>query len=71
MKKIVINDDACIACGLCTSIAPNSIKLDDSTGRPVVISAEVNPENEKEINDAADGCPMGAIDIVEEEKVTE
>lgn len=70
MKKIKINEELCIKCGACAGIAPEYIGYDNETGAPKVIVSEVD-ENITSINDAKDSCPMGAIEINEEEEKVE
>ena len=48
MKKIKINEDACIRCGACAYTAKEYIKLDENDGRPVLLKDTVD-ENDKSI----------------------
>lgn len=57
---INIDNDVCIRCGACLSIAPNYLKQDNETGGPIVIKEKVD-DNDKSILMAKDCCPTGAI----------
>lgn len=63
MKKVTVNDAACISCGACMDIAKGIFKFGTS-GRSEVIK-ELVPDDNKEVVMAADSCPTGAI-IVED-----
>ena len=62
MKKINIDEDSCIKCGSCASIAPDYIKMNPEDGMPKLEKTEVD-ENDLSIETAADSCPMGAFDL--------
>lgn len=62
--KVEINEEACIACGVCVAIAPEVFELADTDeGETVakVIMDPVTPELEDDVRDAIEGCPTGAI----------
>lgn len=50
-------NDACIGCGLCTSVAPGVFELTDS-GKAAVLAQPTDPTQARE---AKDQCPVGAI----------
>lgn len=58
-KKIKINKDACIGCGLCVSSAPDVFGFADDGKSEVV--GPVTAANEASINDVMASCPVGAI----------
>lgn len=63
MKKTVrVNREACISCGLCVSLAPEVFRFENGK------SNVHNPlgATEKKIQECIDGCPVGAIQWVEE-----
>ena len=69
--KVKVNKDICIGCGACTVIANNIFEIGDD-GLAETISPFVDEELKvKEIADvdtdnvvdAAESCPVGAIDI--------
>ncbi len=61
--KIKVDKEACIGCGTCVALAPNTFALDEE-GKSIV----TNPQGDKEedIRKAAEACPVGAIEIEEE-----
>ncbi len=60
MKKIKVNKDACIGCGMCQSICEEVFQIGDD-GFAEVIVDEI-PENlEEEVMDALESCPTEAI----------
>jgi len=62
--KIIIDENLCISCGACISIADNIFALDEKTGKAKVISQpKVINEN---IKMAIKSCPVNAIKIVKE-----
>jgi len=58
--KVKVDKDKCIGCGLCVSLAPKSFKLGED-GKSQVI--EPVGDDEKTIENAAESCPVGAIEI--------
>jgi len=61
MPTIKLDEDVCIGCGMCESICPNSFKLGDMKAK--VVKEKVEKLGcEKE---AADSCPVKAIDVIE------
>ena len=57
MKKVKVNKDACIGCGLCIGMNPETFAFDDDSKCEVIGEIE---------DDAADeviaSCPVGAIE---------
>ena len=62
MKKLYVNEDACIGCGACVSIDSEHFDFNDE-GLSNVISNE-NIESEDVVN-AIESCPKNAIKYVE------
>ncbi len=62
MKKIVVNDEACIGCGACVGIDSEHFAFNDE-GLSHPISQE-NLESE-ELANAIDACPTSAISLTE------
>ncbi len=58
-----VNKDACIGCGTCPILAPNSFKMDDD-GKAVEIIP--HGDDNDAVQAALDSCPVGAIEKVEE-----
>lgn len=56
-KTVEVDRDACIACGLCVSVAPEVFKLENGA------SIAYNPKGAAEeiIQQCIDGCPVTAI----------
>ena len=70
--KAKVNKDVCIGCGACTAIAQNIFEIGDDglaeTINPENIEEKVKdiPDSDKDdVLDAAEGCPVGAIEISE------
>lgn len=62
MKKIIVNESACIGCGACVALDSEHFDFNDS-GLSHTISNE-NIENEN-VQAAIDSCPTSAICIME------
>jgi len=63
MKPKVI-EDACIGCGACESIAPKYFELNED-GISTVKQENVAKDDEQDVQDAANSCPTGAIEVEE------
>lgn len=62
--KAFVDRDACIGCGLCTSICPEVFEMDDED--IAVVRANPVPAGvEDSAQEAADSCPTDAISIEE------
>jgi ferredoxin len=61
--KVNVDADVCIGCGLCTEICPEVFKLED--GVSVAICDHVLPLVEDSCREAAESCPVSAIEITE------
>ena len=64
--KYVVNEN-CIGCGLCVSTCPDYFTMAD-TGVAVAMDAPVPTAHEGEATNAAYGCPVGAIEQVEQKQ---
>lgn len=62
MKKLVVNQDACVGCGACTYADSEHFALDDN-GLSYVTSQENIETNN--VESAIEGCPTSAISIEE------
>lgn len=60
--EVRIDRDACIACGLCSAIAPEIFGEDDE-GLAIVL--EQPQEMTPELEEAVDSCPTDAISVEE------
>lgn len=64
---VKVNQDACIGCGACTSIAEGVFNINDD-GLSEVVS-EVTDSNMDAVKEAIESCPTSAIvEVTEEEK---
>lgn len=63
MLKVKVDQDKCIGCGLCISLAPKSFKLIDD-GK----SEAINPpgDDEATIKSTVESCPVQGIIITKE-----
>lgn len=64
MKKIEVNKDACIGCGVCTAIASDVFTFGDDGLAELKDSVDVSSVKdtlEEDVIDAAEGCPTSAI----------
>ncbi|HAE38402.1 MAG TPA: ferredoxin [Candidatus Riflebacteria bacterium] len=59
--KAFVDHDICIGCGQCEMICPAVFKL--SGDKATVIQKPVATENEAGADEAAKGCPVGAISL--------
>ena len=62
MKKIIVNDEACIGCGACISLDPEHFEFNDEG-----LSYATNNENleSSDLASAISSCPTSAISIDE------
>lgn len=61
--KARVNRETCIGCGMCVDICPKVFRMSDD-------KAAANPDAvpkdaEETCKQAAEGCPVGAIDVTE------
>ena len=65
MKKVVINKDKCLGCGMCVGIESDVFDFDDD-GLAKVNNDNINDDNKENVNNAIDSCPVAAIEVVDE-----
>ena len=65
--KVIVNQDACIGCGACTSICEEAFEIAGNGLSTCKIKGEVPTELEQNVKDAMDSCPTGAIVLAEGE----
>jgi ferredoxin len=58
-----VSHDLCVGSAMCLSLAPGAFRL-DVNGLSIFESGRWDPA---QLRDAADGCPMGAITLVDVE----
>ena len=61
MKKLTVNKDACIGCGLCLGLADAVFAFNDD-GKVSVV-ADVTADDEDAVQSAAASCPVEAIEV--------
>ncbi|MBQ3021443.1 MAG: ferredoxin [Bacilli bacterium] len=61
MKKVNLNKERCIGCGMCCSVASENFTFDDE-GRASLISETVTDE----AIEMSEMCPVNAISIIED-----
>lgn len=66
MKKIIVNQETCIGCGACIAIDEEHFEF-NSEGKSEVTSQE-NIENNNNLTNAIESCPVAAISVNEENK---
>jgi len=59
-KKIIVDQELCIGCGVCASLCPDVFELQDD-GKAKVVDEE-NCEN-CDCEEVVNNCPVGAIKI--------
>jgi ferredoxin len=59
--KVSIDADLCTACGLCTDSVPEVFKMGDDVAE--VISSDVPADQEDAVKEAAEDCPVEAINV--------
>jgi ferredoxin len=59
--KAVVDKDACIGCGLCAETCPEVFEMDEDVATVKV--EPVPPDAEASCKEAADACPVDAIEI--------
>ena len=59
--RATVNEE-CIGCGLCEGTAGDVFEIGDEGVAEVVVD-EVPEELEDDVQDAADNCPVGAIEL--------
>ncbi len=63
--EVKVNKDKCLGCGMCVGINSDVFNFDDD-GLAKADNSKITEENEDEVKDAINSCPVGAIE--EEEK---
>ena len=62
--KAIVDQDACISCGLCVSVCPEVYSFNEDE-KSVAIDGDIPEECVDSAKEARDGCPTDAIDIKE------
>ena len=61
--KVIVDKDKCTGCGLCVYSSPKVFKMEDYVA--VVIKDSIPDEDYISTKDAAEQCPVEAIEIEE------
>lgn len=59
--KVTVNQDACIGCGACVSIAEDLFELNDE-GLSQAKVKEVPEDKQEQASEAIESCPTSAIE---------
>ena len=62
--KALVNKDTCIGCGLCVDVCPQVFSMEQD-GKAVAKDMSVPLDIEASCRDAAQQCPVEAIEITE------
>jgi|TARA_B110000263_G_C14831026_1_gene295280 ferredoxin len=65
MRKVVLDRAICLKAGQCFYLQPSVFRA-DSEGWPEIIVEELDDETFEVADSAAEICPSGAIEIVDE-----
>ena len=63
--KLKVNEDMCIGCGACQAACSEVFEINDSFVAEVIVD-EVSKDLIESALDAKEGCPVGAIEEVNE-----
>lgn len=66
MEKIKVNKDKCLGCGMCVGINSDVFEFDDD-GLAKANPDKITEDNEEEVNEAINSCPVGAIEKEDKE----
>lgn len=61
MSQLKINQDLCIGCGLCVSLAPNTFVFSSETNKAEVIPGSESADSAEKVEQAIISCPVAAI----------
>lgn len=77
MEKVKVNQDICIGCGACMSIAPDVFEMNEEglavSKKGHNVLEKLEKEEQEDVMDALEGCPTGAIfkeEVETEEETT-
>ena len=62
-KKVLLDQDECVACGTCVEICPEVFKMDEENDTVEIILETGGPEDL--IQESIDSCPVQCISLEE------
>ena len=65
MRKVVLDSAICLKAGQCFYLQPSVFKA-DADGWPEIIVGDLDDETFEAADSAAEICPSGAIEIIDE-----
>ena len=66
MMEVKVNKDKCLGCGMCVGINSDVFEFDDD-GLAKANKDKITEENEEEVKEAINSCPVGAIEEKKED----
>ena len=66
MEKIIIDESACIGCGLCVSNLPDYLVFNEM-GHAEAVGKDLKPEDKAVALESVEQCPVQAV-LIEEDK---
>ena len=60
--QAMVHAKTCIQCGLCPAVCPDVFTLEPGEPAPVLVSP-IPDEQKIGVQEAADSCPVGAIEV--------
>ena len=64
--KVKINNEKCLICGMCASMMNDVFDFNDD-GIVEADNSKINDENEEEVKEVMNNCPVGAIEEITNE----
>lgn len=61
MPKIIVDQNKCIGCGLCVSLAEKIFKINDQGKAEVIGKCGEDEECDKKVAESVESCPVLAI----------
>jgi ferredoxin len=63
MMKAIVDESACVGCGLCVDTCPSVFEMPDAIAKVIVPQVAINDADD--CRKAAENCPVEAISIEE------
>lgn len=60
--KVKVNKEKCLGCGMCVGINSEVFDFDPNDGLAKADNTKITDENKKQVEDAVNSCPVGAIE---------